>query len=184
MRFPMPRGVSVIARDFAGNWSEREDSNLRPPAPEAGALPDCATLRPWGGVKRFCRESQGGSGEFAAIRAAPQQRAKARQSEDGASRFACSLCRVIIGRCGRIASGSADSPRRCRQEGNGRQNPGNRDEDIAGGALRARRAYAVDDRGDGPDKRDDGSPCHMERGRASAVRATARPLAQRKSWLR
>ena len=27
------------------NWSEREDSNLRPPAPEAGALPDCATLR-------------------------------------------------------------------------------------------------------------------------------------------
>ena len=26
-------------------WSEREDSNLRPPAPEAGALPDCATLR-------------------------------------------------------------------------------------------------------------------------------------------
>lgn len=27
-------------------WSEREDSNLRPPAPEAGALPGCATLRP------------------------------------------------------------------------------------------------------------------------------------------
>lgn len=31
----------------AGKWSEREDSNLRPPAPEAGALPGCATLRPW-----------------------------------------------------------------------------------------------------------------------------------------
>ena len=30
-------------------WSEREDSNLRPPAPEAGALPGCATLRPWRG---------------------------------------------------------------------------------------------------------------------------------------
>jgi hypothetical protein len=28
------------------NWSEREDSNLRPLAPHASALPDCATLRP------------------------------------------------------------------------------------------------------------------------------------------
>ena len=27
-------------------WSEREDSNLRPLAPEASALPGCATLRP------------------------------------------------------------------------------------------------------------------------------------------
>ena len=26
-------------------WSEWQDSNLRPPAPEAGALPGCATLR-------------------------------------------------------------------------------------------------------------------------------------------
>ena len=26
-------------------WSGREDSNLRPPAPEAGALPGCATPR-------------------------------------------------------------------------------------------------------------------------------------------
>ena len=26
-------------------WSGREDSNLRPPAPKAGALPDCATPR-------------------------------------------------------------------------------------------------------------------------------------------
>ena len=26
-------------------WSERQDSNLRPPAPEAGALPSCATPR-------------------------------------------------------------------------------------------------------------------------------------------
>ena len=35
------------------NWSEREDSNLRPPAPEAGALPDCATLRlTFGGLYR------------------------------------------------------------------------------------------------------------------------------------
>ena len=37
---------SLIYRDYI-YWSEREDSNLRPPAPEAGALPDCATLRPW-----------------------------------------------------------------------------------------------------------------------------------------
>ena len=43
-------GISnyMIYRDFF-YWSEREDSNLRPPAPEAGALPDCATLRPLGG---------------------------------------------------------------------------------------------------------------------------------------
>ena len=27
------------------SWSGREDSNLRPPAPKAGALPDCATPR-------------------------------------------------------------------------------------------------------------------------------------------
>lgn len=34
-----------------GGWSEWQDSNLRPPAPEAGALPGCATLRPpWPGV--------------------------------------------------------------------------------------------------------------------------------------
>ncbi len=26
-------------------WSEREDSNLRPPQPHCGALPGCATLR-------------------------------------------------------------------------------------------------------------------------------------------
>ena len=26
-------------------WSEREDSNLRPPQPHCGALPSCATLR-------------------------------------------------------------------------------------------------------------------------------------------
>ena len=26
-------------------WSERQDLNLRPPAPQAGALPGCATLR-------------------------------------------------------------------------------------------------------------------------------------------
>src|SRR5215470_12316418 len=28
-----------------GKWSGREDSNLRPPAPKAGALPGCATPR-------------------------------------------------------------------------------------------------------------------------------------------
>src|SRR5207302_6980699 len=30
-------------------WSEWQDSNLRPPRPERGALPDCATLRLLGG---------------------------------------------------------------------------------------------------------------------------------------
>ncbi len=31
--------------ELSQKWSGREDSNLRPPAPEAGALPDCATPR-------------------------------------------------------------------------------------------------------------------------------------------
>ncbi len=33
-------------RTAGGNWSGREDSNFRPPAPHAGALPGCATPRP------------------------------------------------------------------------------------------------------------------------------------------
>ncbi len=35
------KGVSY----FSFVWSERNDSNVRPPAPKAGALPGCATLR-------------------------------------------------------------------------------------------------------------------------------------------
>ena len=31
--------------NYKGEWSGRLDSNQRPPAPEAGALPDCATPR-------------------------------------------------------------------------------------------------------------------------------------------
>jgi hypothetical protein len=31
-------------------WSGREDSNLRPPGPEPGALPDCATPRTLSGL--------------------------------------------------------------------------------------------------------------------------------------
>lgn len=34
-------------------WSEWRDSNSRPPAPEAGALPGCATFRI---LRSFCRE--------------------------------------------------------------------------------------------------------------------------------
>ena len=30
---------------FIGFWSEYKDSNLGPPGPKPGALPDCATLR-------------------------------------------------------------------------------------------------------------------------------------------
>ena len=30
------------------NWSEYKDSNLGPPGPKPGALPDCATLRIYG----------------------------------------------------------------------------------------------------------------------------------------
>lgn len=32
------------------NWSERRDSNPRPPVPQTDALPGCATLRPWGAL--------------------------------------------------------------------------------------------------------------------------------------
>ena len=34
-----------VLKKTQAEWSGREDSNLRPPAPEAGALPDCATPR-------------------------------------------------------------------------------------------------------------------------------------------
>ena len=36
---------SLGAEVVGGMESERWDSNPRPPAPKAGALPDCATLR-------------------------------------------------------------------------------------------------------------------------------------------
>ena len=37
--------VALVSWALQPNWSGREDSNLRPPAPKAGALPDCATPR-------------------------------------------------------------------------------------------------------------------------------------------
>ncbi len=37
------RGATVMACE--AEWSEWQDLNLRPPRPERGALPDCATLR-------------------------------------------------------------------------------------------------------------------------------------------
>ena len=35
----------MIQLRHPNNWSGREDLNLRPPTPHAGALPDCATPR-------------------------------------------------------------------------------------------------------------------------------------------
>jgi hypothetical protein len=35
----------IFERALLEEWSGREDSNLRPPGPEPGALPDCATPR-------------------------------------------------------------------------------------------------------------------------------------------
>ena len=54
MRFEIQRGcLRGLARSARSlgigksySWSERQDLNLRPPAPHAGALPGCATLRP------------------------------------------------------------------------------------------------------------------------------------------
>ena len=36
---------TIELHPHAGIWSGREDLNLRPPAPKAGALPGCATPR-------------------------------------------------------------------------------------------------------------------------------------------
>src|SRR5262245_7010393 len=40
------RWVDKLSKKSGKIWSEWQDLNLRPPAPEAGALPGCATLRP------------------------------------------------------------------------------------------------------------------------------------------
>jgi hypothetical protein len=45
MRGPFILPAVGYRRVAAIVWSEWQDLNLRPPAPEAGALPDCATLR-------------------------------------------------------------------------------------------------------------------------------------------
>ena len=44
-RAPDGRRRSDCDRATRGRWSGRQDSNLRPPAPKAGALPGCATPR-------------------------------------------------------------------------------------------------------------------------------------------
>ena len=50
IRFPAEPSRQVhcarVLASTAKDWSEREDLNFRPPAPHAGALPGCATLRP------------------------------------------------------------------------------------------------------------------------------------------
>ncbi len=43
----------IVKRAQSEEWSGREDSNLRPPGPEPGALPDCATPRMFAAVR--CR---------------------------------------------------------------------------------------------------------------------------------
>ena len=70
--YPVAQGVAqVVAKSFWSSvkcWSEWQDLNLRPPRPERGALPDCATLRlvcglittPKQGCKR--RASRGADG--------------------------------------------------------------------------------------------------------------------------
>src|SRR5688572_27308212 len=41
----LTRVVRLCCEDFLKKWSGRLDSNQRPPAPKAGALPGCATPR-------------------------------------------------------------------------------------------------------------------------------------------
>ncbi len=47
------RSGSVDSRRGEERWSGRLDLNQRPPAPHAGALPGCATPRPWRGHFRL-----------------------------------------------------------------------------------------------------------------------------------
>src|SRR5215472_16259716 len=53
-------------------WSEWQDLNLRPPRPERGALPDCATLRQKAGL--ITRVGKG-----------PQARSQSKQPDDRAA---------------------------------------------------------------------------------------------------
>ena len=46
LRRPVLYPAELRARETRQGWSGREDSNLRPSAPKADALPDCATPRP------------------------------------------------------------------------------------------------------------------------------------------
>lgn len=48
---------SLRYRDCEFEWSGREDSNFRPPAPHAGALPGCATPRI--GIRRYQARTRG-----------------------------------------------------------------------------------------------------------------------------
>ena len=84
----------------AGNWSEREDSNLRPPAPEAGALPGCATLRPWRRGYRVSRPLARGIGRCgsAVLMARPrpaQERRRGSPLRQGRGRVA--PCPLLMG---------------------------------------------------------------------------------------
>ena len=45
LRIQLTRVVRLCCEDFLKKWSGRLDSNQRPPAPKAGALPGCATPR-------------------------------------------------------------------------------------------------------------------------------------------
>ncbi len=40
-----PKRKTGYLIDIPFNWSEHKDSNLGPPGPKPGALPDCAILR-------------------------------------------------------------------------------------------------------------------------------------------
>ena len=68
--FLWPKSLVFLRKE----WSEWQDLNLRPPRPERGALPDCATLR-----RRCSREGRSYSG----VAGAPQARKQAAGQRDG-----------------------------------------------------------------------------------------------------
>src|SRR5688500_16282834 len=49
-----PAGVGLRATRSVENWSGRQDLNLRPPDPQSGALPGCATPRREPRLSQIC----------------------------------------------------------------------------------------------------------------------------------
>src|SRR4029077_6689811 len=85
-------GLAAQVLDLFGEyWSEWQDLNLRPPRPERGALPGCATLR------RAAREPSGRNLLNVTYTGAPSVRQGRRQNMVGVDLRAA---RIVAGRSG------------------------------------------------------------------------------------
>src|SRR5205823_12458973 len=91
-----------------GGWSGREDSNLRPPAPKAGALPDCATPRR--GARKHKQNSAFDERDSATPPAPPDSRPSGAAGAPSAT-CARSPSRAGTRRCARARAAAAPCPR-------------------------------------------------------------------------